>query len=122
MYTNHKIKMYKLLDKYLVDRLKQKTKKKILVKYSNYNTDKNGIPINNLDNIAVKGNVKFYQKKNKLYGENSKDFESKIIKNPTWFDIILLANDMIHTTKDNHHIYLEGIKKKNNKYYFNMGS
>lgn len=122
MYTNHKIKMYKLLDKYLVDRLKQKTKKKILVKYSNYDTDKNGIPINNLDNIAVKGNVKFYQKKNKLYGENSKDFESKIIKNPTWFDIILLANDMIHTTKDNHHIYLEGIKKKNNKYYFNMGS
>lgn len=122
MYTNHKIKMYKLLDKYLIDRLKQKTKKKILVKYSNYDTDKNGIPINNLDNIAVKGNVKFYQKKNKLYGENSKDFESKIIKNPTWFDIILLANDMIHTTKDNHHIYLEGIKKKNNKYYFNMGS
>lgn len=122
MYSNHKIKMYKLLDKYLVDRLKQKTKKKILVKYSNYDTDKNNIPINNLDNIAVKGNVKFYQKKNKLYGENSKDFESKIIKNPTWFDIILLANDMIHTTKDNHHIYLEGIKKKNNKYYFNMGS
>ena len=114
--------MYKLLDKYLIDRLKQKTKKKILVKYSNYNTDKNNIPINNLDDIAVKGSVKFYQKKDKLYGENSKDFESKIIKNPTWFDIILLANDMIHTTKDNHHIYLEGIKKKNNKYYFNMGS
>lgn len=122
MYNNHKIKMYKLLDKYLIDRLKQKTKKKILVKYSNYNTDKNNIPINNLDDIAVKGSVKFYQKKDKLYGENSKDFESKIIKNPTWFDIILLANDMIHTTKDNHHIYLEGIKKKNNKYYFNMGS
>lgn len=113
--------IYDLLSEYSDKRLKNAIKGKVYVRYSNFETDKEGIPINNIDNLAVRGTVKMYQKHDPFWGKGS-DYESKSIKNPTWLDIAKMANDMIKTTGDKQHVFFEGIKKRNNKYYFIMGS
>ncbi len=81
------------------------------VAYSAYELDEEkNIPIDNLDKIAVEGKVKFVAKRDQFYGGNeSKDWESEIINNPTWLDVCVLANNMVQTTKDFHHIFLEGV-------------
>ena len=120
-YTHFHDNMYDLLSEYVDKRLKEKIKGKVYVSYNNFRKDKKGIPINNIDDIAVNGNIKIYQKHDPFWGKGT-DYESKSIKNPTWLDIAKLANDMIKITGDKQHIFLEGIRKYKNKYYFNMGS
>ena len=71
--------------------------------YSAYDSDENGDPINNLDDIAATGPVVF--ESNSYYGH---DFSVRLI-DPTWLDVAVVANDMIIETQDFHHIYLEGI-------------
>ena len=109
-YTHHRDNMYDLLSEYLDKRLKEKIKGKVYVSYSNFGKDKKGIPINNIDNIAVNGTIKIY-KKHDPYCEKSTDYESEPIKNPTWLDIAKLANNMIKITGNKQHIFLEGIRK-----------
>ena len=107
---------------YFSARLKHKIKGNVMIRYSAYIVDKEGIPINNLDDIAVKGKVRFYQKHDEFYGKG-KDYVSKVVENPTWLDVSKLANNMIKVTGDKHHIFLEGVSKKyKNKVYFIIGS
>lgn len=120
-YNVHHDIMYDVLSNYISDRLKEKIKGNVYVTYSNFDEDKKGIPINNIDEIAVKGKIRFYQKHDPFWGKG-KDYTSKPIKNPTWLSVAKLANDMIKTTGDTHHRFLEGIYKRKNKYYFKMGS
>ena len=120
-YIEYSDNLSDLLLEYSNRRLKEKIKGKVYVSYSNFEKDKKGIPINNIDNIAVNGTIKMYQKHDPFWGKGT-DYESKSIKNPTWLDIAKLANDMIKITGNKQHIFLEGIKKRKNKYYFIMGS
>lgn len=92
--------------------------KKILVEYSAYGTDENDNPINNLNEIAFVGKVKFISKSGDAWVEQR--FESKIIKDPTWLQCCVIANEMIMTTGDRHHCFLEGIKKNENKEDFTI--
>lgn len=78
------------------------------VYYSAYKSNKDDCPIDNLDEIAVSGKVKFVEQGDDFYG-NGKGYTSKILVNPTWLDICVVANEMILKTKDMHHIYLEGV-------------
>jgi len=50
-------------------------------------------------------------------------YESKILKNPTYFDILVEASKSIIETEDYCHIYMKGlkkIKKKNNINYYEI--
>ena len=49
------------------------------------------------DEIPLSGSVKFIAYRNKL-DDNSKDYVSKIMSNPTWEQIAHCADDMIKTT------------------------
>jgi hypothetical protein len=51
-----------------------------------------------------------------------------VVEDPTWLDVAVLANDMIHTSGDFHHVFLEGINEIGHDadgtqiYQFAMGS
>jgi hypothetical protein len=90
------------------ERVAQAIKGERLVSYSAYKYDSNEIPIDNLDEIAVEGKVYFFQE-HVTIGSGT-DYTSPIVENPTWLQVAILANEMIKTTGDTHHIFLESIK------------
>lgn len=93
------------------ERIDEKLGSSRYVAYSAYEIDEEkDIPVDNLDKIAVEGKVKFVNERDEFWGgQESKDWESEILINPTWLDVCVLANEMIQTTKDFHHVFLEGI-------------
>jgi len=116
--------MFDLLNDYYDKRLKEVNVK--YVKHSVFEFDNKGMLINNIDNIVINDTIKFYTEYKTAKGKTI-IYESKYIKNPTWLDIAILANDMIKLTGNKHHIFLEGIVKNKKflfkKYYnFIMGS
>ena len=78
------------------------------VYYSAYESDPDGIPIDNLDTIPVLGKVMMVEQGDEFFG-SGKGYRSKILESPTWLDLCVAANDMIIATEDKHHIYLEGV-------------
>lgn len=101
---------------------------KQLISYSAYE-EKDNLPQDNLDEIALQGKAIFCQDADVFYGgDQSSPFKSKVVENPTWLDVCLLANEMILTTNDRHHVFLEAIKKTRKTidgipvYKFSMGS
>ena len=77
------------------------------VTYSVYGDDANGLPVDNLDEVAVRGRVQFVDD----FGlwHSGEPYVSPIVSNPTWLEVAVLANEMIKVTGDYHHIFLEGI-------------
>ena len=108
----------------------------VVVAYSAYTTDDKDVPIDNLDCIAAKGRIKFVAKVSPFwhnFGKNpnpkhgGKNYESPVVENPTWLDVAILADDMIRTVGDFHHVFLEKISHRGEKdgiqiYGFLMGS
>jgi len=98
------------------------------VHYSHYTTDDRDVPQDNLDEVAVEGDVVFIAEGDEFYGEEFGDYESPVLTNPTWLELCRHFNDSIKRTGDQHHIFLEGIykvKKKDpsdNRYRFATGS
>ena len=74
------------------------------VVYSAYESDADGNPINNLEDIAIAGHVKLV-KLGSIYNPDV----SVTLTDPTWLDIAVIANDMIIAKEDFHHVYLESI-------------
>ncbi len=96
------------------------------VTYSAFRTTKGGLPIDNLDKIAVRGKVVFVARNDPFWGEGA-NYESDVVSSPTWLDVVILANDMIATTGDRQHSFLEGLEivlRRDNVKYLNfvMGS
>lgn len=73
----------------------------IYVIYSAYDYDEWDNPVDNLNEIPIKGKVVFFN--------SYETFDSGVYENPTWLDICVIANRMIIETKDYHHIYLEDV-------------
>ena len=96
----------------------------VFISYSAYETDDDGIPIDNLDETAVHGTVRFYQRHNPFWDVNGEgaDYLSSEVTNPTWLQVAKLANEMINITGDEHHVFLEGISGKGPTRVFEMGS
>jgi len=82
--------------------------KKHRVYYSAYTTDSDGNPINNLNEVVIKGKVILTQSHDEFWGDGE-SYQSAIIENPTWLELAVLANDMIEMTGDHHHIFLENV-------------
>ena len=70
--------------------------------------NENDIPVDNLNEIAVSGKVKFVEQGDTFYG-NGESYRSKVLVNPTWLDVCVVANEMILATGNKHHIYLEDV-------------
>lgn len=117
------------MDAQITAAVKEKGKfKTVRVYYGAYPTTPKGSPKNNLSKTAVKGKCRFVQERDEFYGgKKSKNYTSPVVENPTWLDLTVLANDMIATTKDSHHCFLEGLEKVKEEngvtyYEFVMGS
>lgn len=78
---------------------------RVYVRYSAYEWDGNDIPINNLNEVPVKGKVKFLDD-----GQNENDFESEVMDSPTWLEIAVVANKMIQGTENYYEPYLDNIE------------
>jgi hypothetical protein len=76
------------------------------VSYSAFATDEQGLPIDNLDEVAVEGNVVLVAKSDPFFGAG-KDFTSEPIVSPTWMQVVGIANQSVACTKDEHHVFLE---------------
>lgn len=80
------------------------------VHYSNYKMDERDVPVDNLDEIAVKGKVIFKASSDEFFGgDESSDYESPVLENPTWLELCRHFNDMMLTTGDFHHCFFEGV-------------
>ena len=92
-----------------------------LVVYDAYRYDDENLPVDNLDEIAVHGRCKLID----YFGEVC--YVSDVVENPTWLQVAVLANDMIHAAGETDHVFLEGIDPRGWEdgvavYEFSMGS
>jgi len=78
------------------------------LEYSAYETDEDGLPVDNLDQVAVEGRCIFLQQAEPPFG-TGKNYVSAEVQNPTWIQVCLLANEMIEITRDRQHVFLEGV-------------
>jgi hypothetical protein len=79
-----------------------------LVRYGAYEEDADRLPVDNLEKVAVEGRCIFVQKHDPYYGDG-KDYVSAEMLNPTWLQVCALANEMILVTRDEHHVFFEGV-------------
>jgi len=116
-----------------VNRAVRRADREAYVSYSAYGSDEQGRPIDNLDDVAAYGKVEFVAEANTRYGgKASQPYRSPVFENPTWLDLCVLADVMIETTGDFHHVFLEGIDEDKERsrqrndgvkvYRFSMGS
>lgn len=68
--------------------------------------DAEELPLDNLDDVAVRGPVCFVE----VDAEDGERFESDVLESPTWMQVAILANRMMCELKYDHHVYLEGIE------------
>ena len=96
----------------------------IMVSYSAYGDEDK---IDNLDEVAIEGKAILLDE-----GYMTPRYESKVVENPTWLDLCVLANFMILKVGDHHHVYFENVRLDEKKtaertdgvkmYRFCMGS
>lgn len=95
----------------VLNRVDQQLGKNVLVRYSAYEDDADGNPKDNLDKIAYNGTLVFFHPRCEFYGgPSSRDWQSPVLTNPTWMDLCEQANDLIITSNDHSHIFLETIE------------
>lgn len=93
-------------------------------------TPETGNPINNLNEVAIKGKCVLFAKADDFWGdEASFDYYSPVLENPTWLEVAVHADAAIIATRDFHHCFLEDMSKtgilndSDVPYYeFSMGS
>lgn len=102
------VKASDLIDKRVHDHILQHDTAEIKLSYSCYETDERGVPIDNLDEIAIEGKAIIIQLSD-YKEENFEDYESPVVENPTWLDMCVLFNQAISKTGDDHHCFLEGV-------------
>ncbi len=110
-------------------RAKVPVKQGVYIRYGCYGEDENEIPVDNLDDIAAEGEVVLVRQADSWIDDA---YKSRVIKNPTWLQVCVLAEKMIRHTGDKHHVFLEAItfmpketKARGDKvkvYEFSMGS
>jgi hypothetical protein len=61
-----------------------------------------GLPVDNLDEVAASGRVRFFDD---LWDK----YISEEVENTTWMTVAKLANERILTSGDKHHVFLDGI-------------
>lgn len=78
-----------------------------IVVYSAYDTDEWDKPIDNLDEIPVRGNVQIVTE--------DEEYKSIVLQSPTWLDITVVANEFIKLTMDYQKKYLKDVEVLRNE-------
>lgn len=105
------------IDRKIRKACKEAGHKKVYVDYSAYTDDIEEEPIDNLDEIAVKGKVILVGFADDFFGgKKSRSYVSPVLENPTWLQVAVCCNEMIRTTRDTHHVFLETLHKIDRKY------
>lgn len=80
-------------------------------RFSAYHYDAEGLPVDNLDEVAVEGKVYFFQTYDPEQDDEGggKNYTSRVVKNPTWLELTNLVNEMIATTHDDTYVHLVDI-------------
>ena len=60
---------------------------------------------------AIKGKCRIVADGADYFG-GGQNYRSKVLNNPTWADLLDCMNEQIFTTKDYHHVFLEGVRKR----------
>ena len=96
--------------------------------FSAYDTI-DGLPVNNLNEVAIEGTVILHADVCDFWGdEDSEEYTSEVLENPTWLDVSICADKMIHAVGDFHHVFLEAVCDSGRTvdgvpvYHFLMGS
>lgn len=90
-------------EKRIVNRIQKAVGAKPKVVYDAAPKDKNGVPLDNLDEVPVQGLLRI---EDDVWDTPAKDAES-----PTWLELAVICDEMIRASGDFHHVYLEGIEK-----------
>jgi hypothetical protein len=84
--------------------------RRVRVCYSAYEEDGSGVPLDNLDQVAVKGRCVLVGPADEYFGgPRSREYRSEVLENPTWLQVAVHANAAIAVTRDRHHVFLEGL-------------
>lgn len=96
----------------IVDQIERKVRARIggrtPIIYSAYEEDDDCMPIDNTQEVAVKGRVRFIADADPYFG-NNRPFRSRVYVNPTWATVAKVAHDSVRITGDMHHTYFEGV-------------
>lgn len=99
------------------------------VSYSAYKEDEHGVPIDNLDEVAVQGKAILASPPPYEFDNSNREaYQSVVVENPTWLDICVLADAMIRRMGDFDHVSLEAITPTEEDidgvpvYYIELGS
>lgn len=97
-----------------LDRIQKRIEERLgdvkrVVEYSAYAKDREGLPVDNLDEPVIAGRVRFRHAHDEHWGQGD-DYESVVFENPKWIDIAVAANCAIVTTGDTHHVFLETVE------------
>lgn len=77
----------------------------VYVIYAAYPVDTDGVPIDNLDKVAVRGRVMVGRKR----AREGNNYTSPVLLDPTWLQLCVYANASIETMEDAHHVFFEGL-------------
>ncbi|MEM7143590.1 MAG: hypothetical protein AAF591_00555 [Verrucomicrobiota bacterium] len=98
---------HELLCDQLVDRMQKRLESAINgqteVIYAAYPTDERGLPIDNLDEIAIRGRIQ-------VIDDVWDKYTGEIITDPTWMDLAIEANRMIAANGDTRHKWFENFE------------
>lgn len=85
------------------DRLRAAIMGKCAVCYDAFSRDESGLPVDNLDHVALRGKVQ-------VEDEIWDSYKGEVLDDPTWLQLAIEANRMIIASNDYHHVFFEGIQ------------
>jgi hypothetical protein len=93
------------------DRVRAWVNQKCFLVFSAYKCDQDNVPIDNLDEVPISGDVKIRASGHRVpSGNRRKDYESAVLRNPTWLDLCVIANAHLVQRIRRRQIYLKTAK------------
>ena len=72
-------------------------------------SDAEAMPVDNLDEVPIRGAVRLVYRYNPVFSAGGSDFESLLLESPSWLTVAVMANAAIEQTGDTAHRFLEGM-------------
>lgn len=69
------------------------------------------VPFNNLNIVPYRGSFIVTAPHDDFWGEGEDYRSAVVLKDPTWLDLAVYANEAISVTGDYHHVFFEGVDR-----------
>ena len=97
--------------KAICERVKKHIGEDTDVRFSAYRDTRGGLPLDNLDDIAIKGKAVIVASAVPFWGgEESSGFQSEMLEDPSWLELCAVLHEQIERTGDRHHVYIEDVE------------